>query len=329
MQPVVAAAPMDLRGRLTRLRQDPALPPEASIVIPVDAARDLENVLRIVGDISHYAGGHSLEVLLVVNNYHPGQVPAIVAAYRRLGLRVVCVPDVRRPGEPPGFTGRFLGLRHLASDIGILFDADCRVPDATALLDWYIAQFAAGADVAYTHVGFHSYRAIPSIRAQIVTHHTARWVKREVLRRPTTRGSNYAVRRDVALQRYDEGYLADEMNVGPTIKALGGKVGYSGARDLIVLTSGRMFVGGWRHLARYLIYRLGYNARVLPVRRGVARYTRIGADSRPATVDAVGADQEQGPSLAPPGSDGMNRGERAPAAGALGSLAGKERRTLA
>jgi hypothetical protein len=42
---------------------------------------------------------------------------------------------------------------------------------------------------------------------------------------------------------------------------------------MAVLTSGRMFAGGWRKLWRYLRYRLRYNVRVLPVRPGVAART--------------------------------------------------------
>jgi hypothetical protein len=68
--------------------------------------------------------------------------------------------------------------------------------------------------------------------------------------------------------------LADELNVGPTFKTAKGKVVYSGARQLTVLTSGRMFrPGGFKKLLRYFTYRLRYNLRVLRVRTDIAKYT--------------------------------------------------------
>ncbi len=105
------------------------------------------------------------------------------------------------------------------------------------------------------------------------------------------------------IELYDAGMLADEMNVGPTMKARAGHVAYSGARRLVVLTSGRMFSGGWIKLLRYLIYRLKYNIRVLPVRSGVAGRTRREndpvrryVDNRPVTDGAPpgGADHGAG-----------------------------------
>ena len=100
-----------------------------------------------------------------------------------------------------------------------------------------------------------------------------RWGKRVLLRIPTTRGSNYAVARDVFLDLYDSGALADEMNVGPTFKARRLGVAYSGKRKLAVLTSGRRFIPGLGELWRYNLYRLRYNRRVLPVGTDVASRT--------------------------------------------------------
>jgi hypothetical protein len=58
-----------------------------------------------------------------------------------------------------------------------------------------------------------------------------------------------------------------------------------------------MFSGGWVKLARYLIYRLKYNIRVLPVRAGVAGRTgrendpiRRYVDNRPVPHDVSGAE---------------------------------------
>ena len=259
--------------RFRAMRGDATRAPDASVVVPVNAQGDLENVHNLLDDLARYRGKHAVEVLLVVNNYPAAAPPAAIEAFRSLGVRVVAIPDVRRPGEAVGFTARIPGVREAECESVLLFDADCRIPDPTALIDWYVLRMTAGALAAYTHVDYYDVKPGASIRARLATHHAARWFKRNVLRVPTTRGSNYAVRRRVLLALYDQGMLADEMNVGPNMKSLGGPVAYSGARQLRVLTSGRMFGGGWIKLARYLIYRLRYNVRVLPVRAGVAGRT--------------------------------------------------------
>lgn len=245
----------------------------ATVVVPVNAQGDLDNILKLLADLGRYRGLHRFDLMLVVNNFDPATPPAHADRLRSLGATVIALPDVRVPGEAVPFSARIPGAREARTDGLICFDADCRVPDPTALLDWYVDAFLAGADVAYTHVGYHGLRPHPSIRIRMVTHHGARWFKRVVLRVPTVRGSNYAIRRSLLLRLYDEGYLADDMNVGPVARHEGARILYSGRGDLVVLTSGRMFRGGWRSLARYLLYRLRYNARVLPVRRDAARHT--------------------------------------------------------
>ena len=248
---------------LARLRGDPSVPPHASVVIPVNADGDLERVLDVVRDVASYEGGHTFEVVLVINNFAPDEPPPELQAYDHAGMRAVAVPDAWRAGEAVCFSARIPGVQAAASDRVILFDADSRIPNPTAVLDWYVEQLAAGAATAYTHVGHYDVRPMWSVRARVGSHHLARWVKRVVLRIPTTRGSNYGVDRAVLLPLYDRGLLADDLNVGPTVKAAGNRVAYSGSRELRVLTSGRKFKGGWGRLARYLRYRLLYNVRLM------------------------------------------------------------------
>jgi Glycosyltransferase like family 2 len=248
---------------LVRLRGDTASPPDASIVVPVNAQADLETVLAVVGQVAGYHGERPFEVVLVINNYPPGEPPPEIEAYGGAGMRVVAVPSVWREGEAVCLTARVPGARAAVSERVILFDADCRILNPTRLLDWYVEQFERGAQAAYTHVGYYDLRPLWSVRARIAAHHLARWAKRVILRIPTTRGSNYAVDRSVFLRLYQQGLLVDDLNVGPAVKAAGGRVAYSRARSLRVLTSGRKFRGGWRRLARYLSYRLLYNVRVL------------------------------------------------------------------
>lgn len=269
-------APAELESLGTRLRA--LLPagadaPDLSVVVPVNAQGDLANVLSLLDDVARYRGPQAVEVILVVNNFPAGEPPEEVELYRGLGVRALAVPSVRRPGEAVGFSARIPGVRAARSEFVVLFDADCRIPDTTALLDWYLKQFRAGAQAAYSHVGYYGYPRTPSLLVRFAVHHLSRWVKRTLLRIPTTRGSNYGVRRAAMLELYAEGMLADEMNVGPTFKRLRGRVAYSGRRRLRVLTSGRMFRSGWRRMIPYFLYRLRYNLSVLPVRGGVAQRT--------------------------------------------------------
>jgi hypothetical protein len=252
-----------LGPELRRLRSDPATPPDASVVIPVNAQEDLENVLEIIGDIARYEGKTTFEVVLVINNYPVDEPPRGLGAYSEAGMRTVGVPDVRRPGEVVSFTARVPGAREASSEITIHFDADCRIPDSSALLTWYVNQLRAGAQAAYSRVEYYDLRPLWSVRARIAIHHAARWTKRTLFRIPTVRGSNYAIDRALFLRLYDEGKLVDDLNVGLAVKASGASIAYSGKRDLRVLTSGRRFKGGWLKLARYLLYRMRYNLRMI------------------------------------------------------------------
>jgi hypothetical protein len=266
MSSVSSARLEQLGAELARLRGDETAPPDASIVIPVNAQADLENVLDVIEEISSYQGQRTFEVVIVINNYPADKPPKELKTYARAGTHTVGVPSVWRSGEVVSFTARIPGARAAASELLIQFDADCRIPNASALLDWYVSQSERGMQAAYTPVGYYDLRPVWSVRARITIHRFARWVKRVVLRIPTIRGSNYAVDRSLFLSLYDQGLLTDDLNVGPAVKAGGGSIAYGGARDLRVLTSGRRFRGGWLKLVRYLWYRTRYNIRVLPVR---------------------------------------------------------------
>jgi hypothetical protein len=255
--------------------------------VPVNAQGDLGTVLPLLDDLSSYAGPHAVELILVVNNYPPHDPPAAIEGFRRGGIKVVAIPSVHREGYAPALRARMHGLAVAESEAVICFDADCRVPSPTSVINWYVDRLRGGAQVAYTHVGHHDLPDEPTVRLRIAIHHMARWVKRVGLRIPTTRGSNYAVARSRVLELYEEGYIADEMHVGPAVKTAGGRVAYSGAQELEVLTSARRIGGGWRRIGRYVANRLRYNLRALPVRRDAARYTgrrdipRAARDSEP------------------------------------------------
>lgn len=266
--------------RLQRIRGDVNLSPDATIVIPVNAQGDLEKVLHILADLSSYTGKHTLEIVLILNNYPPQEPPLEAVVYRIDGIRIVSEPDIRRFGVETPIAARMLGVETAVSDTVILFDADCRIINATRLIDWYMKQFQSGTTLAYTHVDYYELADHWSIALRIRVHHLARWLKRVLFRIPTVRGSNYAVDRQAMTTLYRDGYLAADLNVGLAFKSNGAKIVYSNARDLWVLTSGRMFTPrGFYRLYRYFKYRLGYNLRVLPARRDAHRYT--GRDYQP------------------------------------------------
>jgi len=269
-----------LQAGLQRLRGNAQAPVTASIVIPVNAQGDLENVLQLVADIVRYQGQHLLEVILVINNYPPNAPPVETKTYSQLGLKILSLPSVRQPGEAIGFSARVAGAQIATGEYVLLFDADCRIPNPNALIDWYIQQLSWGANVAYTHVDYYGLQAHWSIRLRMSIHHGARWMKRKLLRIPTTRGSNYAVQRTMLLGLYQIGLLADEMNVGPTFKRIGSNVAYSGDPSLRVLTSGRMInPRNLQRVFRYFKYRLFYNLRVIRVRQNMA--SRTGRENDP------------------------------------------------
>lgn len=263
---------------LAAVAPTPNFVPDLSIVVPVNAQGDLQNVLRLASDVARYRGPATLELILVINNYPAESPPREIESFRELGIRVIAVPDVRRPGEAIGFSARIPGVRAARSEYVILLDADCRVRNITALLGWYLDALR-GAHAAYTPVAYYDFADAVSVRLRFLIHHSARWLKRNLLRIPTTRGSNYAVRRSIMLELYQARVLADEMNVGPAFKRLKGRVAYGAGRELTVYTSGRMFRPGWRRILPYFTYRLRYNLRVLPVRVGVAGVTGRENDS--------------------------------------------------
>ncbi len=269
-----------LKASFRALRGDVNQKPDISIVIPVNAQGDLQNAVALLNDIALYKGQSCLEVFLVVNNYSPDELPEAIGFFENLGVTVISIPNVRRPGEGVPFSARMPGVIAASTEAVILFDADCRIIDSTDLIDWYVAQFETGADIAYTHVDYFDLGNHWSIRVRIVAHYLSRWFKRVCLGIPTARGSNYAVNRALMLELYNRGLLADDMNVGSAFRSVRANVAYSNAPRLRVLTSGRMFTPrGPGQVMRYWRYRFLFNMRVLPVGPDAAE--RTGRDKDP------------------------------------------------
>lgn len=260
--------PLDLnslRERILRLRGEVQLPPHVSVVIPVNASGDLTGVLQVLSDVAYYDGALRIELMLVINNYPPEAPPVEIEAYRKYGVDVIAIPKVTYTGGV-ALAARMPGVEKAACENVILFDADCRIPNATALLDWYAAQFASGADLAYTYVDYFDLPRGFSVQVRMFGHHASRWFRRVVLRMPISRGSNYAMRRKLMLDLYQSGRIPYDFHVGPVIKSIHGKIVYSGAKELMVFTSGRFFSGGWKELFDYVIWRIGYYRRIWTAR---------------------------------------------------------------
>jgi hypothetical protein len=250
---------------LRRLYGDPTKPPRASIIIPVNAQKDLSRILLVASDIASYKGHQPLEFILVVNNYPPEQPPKEIDEYIRLGFRVLGIPKVVHHGDVV-MAARILGIELARSESILLFDADCRIPNADSLLSWYMTQLESGIALAYTHVDYFDLPAGMATKVRMFIHHASRWFRRVILGIPTCRGSNYAIKRQLILDLYSQGRISYDIHVGPVLKSIGGKIAYSGARELVVLTSGRFFTGGWKELITYLAWRVGFYRRVFAAR---------------------------------------------------------------
>jgi hypothetical protein len=257
-----------LQKQLFHVRGDLDASLDASIVIPVNAQKDLTNISRVLSDLGQYAGDHRIEIILVINNYPLNDLPYEIELYRQIGLTVVAIPHVQHEGGV-AMAARIPGIQAARCSNIILFDADCHIPDPTALINWYIEKLKTGYDLAYTHVDYTELAPNLSVKARIWVHHASRWVRRTILGIPTSRGSNYAIRRNLILDLFARGRIPYDLHVGPVVKASGGRIAYSGARELVVFTSGRFFAPGWKVLADYLIWRLGYYRRILKSRKAV------------------------------------------------------------
>jgi hypothetical protein len=185
--------------------------------------------------------------------------------YRELGLAVLGIPRVEHQGGV-AIAARIPGIQMAQSPKILLFDADCRIPNPTALINWYITKFEEGCDLAYTHVDYTDLPPGLSVKARMFVHHASRWFRRTILGTPTSRGSNYAIRKKLILDLFAQGRVPYDIHVGPVVKSIAGKIAYSGAKELVVLTSGRFFAPGWKVLVEYLIWRIGYYRRILKMK---------------------------------------------------------------
>src|SRR5512145_2208121 len=120
-----------LHDQLLRLRGDRTLPPEAGIVIPVNAQKDLTALKRVLADIARYSGAKRIELILVINNYPVDEPPQEIELNRQLGAEVIGISRVEHVGGV-AMAARIPGIRIARSSKILLFDADCHIPNPTA-----------------------------------------------------------------------------------------------------------------------------------------------------------------------------------------------------
>jgi hypothetical protein len=219
----------------------------------------------VLFDLARYPGTRRIEVILVINNYPVEEPPEAIRAYEQAGFQVIGIPHIVHQGGI-AMAARIPGVKLARSQKVILFDADIHIPEPGALIDWYLDRLQEGYDLAYTHVDYTDLPPGISVKARMFVHHASRWIKRNLLRIPTSRGSNYAMRRDVMLDLFTQGRIPYDIHVGPVVKSMGGRIAYSGAKELTVLTSGRFFDPGWKVLFAYLAWRTGYYFRILKIK---------------------------------------------------------------
>ncbi len=224
----------------------------------------MENVVNVLEQVAAYSGKHTIEIVLVINNFDADLPPVGINHFKHFPISLVLAPSARKPGEVIIMSARALGVYSAISEITIHVDCDCKINNINKLIDWYVENLNNGYDVAYSHVGYDEIRSDLSVYTKILIHHLSRWFKRVILGIPTTRGSNYAIKKSLFLKLYEQGKLRVDLQVGPQAKLAGKKIIYSGKKDLQVLTSARRFKGGWYKLFKYMRYRLKYNINATP-----------------------------------------------------------------
>lgn len=247
------------REDVNRLRGNPQQKPSASIIIPVNACADLDNLHLLVTDLVKYQGSYTFEIITIINNYQEGNQPCEVEILSEIGMRVLSLPNAQVPGETVSFSARLPGVEAASSEITIHFDADCRIPNITPLLDFYVERLSSGYVLAYAPVHFFDLPKGFTVPIRVRIHHTVRSIKRNLLKIPTPRGSSYAINRTILIRLYETRKLVDDIQIGPNIKAIGGKCAYSDDWNLRVLTSGRKMRKGWWRIIRYVLRRLMFN----------------------------------------------------------------------
>ena len=100
----------DLRQQIHRLRGNKAFYPDATIVVPVNAQKDLGNIPNLLGDLCQYSGEKLIEIVLVINNYPAEVPPEQIELYRHAGLLVIGIHHVEHVGGV-AIAARIPGIR--------------------------------------------------------------------------------------------------------------------------------------------------------------------------------------------------------------------------
>lgn len=237
--------------------------PNASVIIPVRSRTQLTHSLALLSDLARYHGDYTLEFILVVDDFE--LIPEESEYFRNIGVHLVFTePDgPERAGGTIDVRAR--GVRAARAGITLHFAPDVRIPDPSALIDWYIESLYSEYQLAYTWIDFENRPGRLSTRLSLVVLNVLRSLKRTLLGVPTTRGCNYAVTRSLFLELYETGQLSADINIGLAARLAEARSRYSKEPRLRVVLSTR------KYSARTLLYparilrSLNYNLRAVPV----------------------------------------------------------------
>ncbi len=250
----------ELRRRLPRLWSPAQADPNASVIVPVGSPAELKQVFCLLSDLSHYRGSYSLECLLALPAGQPWLPPERLALLDSLGLRVVFT-SARGRG---GLAARGCAAQAARAGILLHFAADTRLPDPTALVDWYVRSLFGKFQLAYSRVDFYGLPGSPGVRLSLFVLNGLRALKRRLLGVPTPRGSNYAITRSLFLDLYEAGTLSEEHPVGLAARLAQARSRYAADRRLRAYIPAHKFSPRTLLSPARILRRLRANLRALP-----------------------------------------------------------------
>lgn len=261
-EPLSARHLEELRQRLPRLWSPPQADPNASVIVPVGSPAGLQQVFYLLADLACYEGFYSLECLLALpagQDWPPAEKLELLEA---LGLRLVFIPA--GVWEQGALAARAFAAQAARAGVLLHFASDTRLPDPTALLDWYVGSLSGSYQLAYSRVDFYGLPERAGVRLSLRLLDGLRLVKRRLLGVPTPRGSNYAITRALFLDLYEAGKLSDDTPVGLAARLAQARSRYSSDRRLRACVSAHKFNPRTLLSPARMLRRLRLNLRALP-----------------------------------------------------------------
>jgi hypothetical protein len=255
----------ELRRHMQRLRGTAEADPNASLIVPISARSGFSLIQGLIGDLARYRGSYTLEIILMVAASLAGSAPEEIEHLRGLGLQVIAAPEGGQNWEAVQLEARAQGVEAARAGITLHFSPDARLPDATALIDWYIQSLYSVYQLAYSQISYYGLPDGMNTRLSLALVDTFRKVKRVLLGVPTTRGSNYAINRHLFLKLYESGKLTVDLPVGLAVRLAEARSRYSSERRLQVYLSAHKYSPQSLLNLHRILRRLRYNLRAIPL----------------------------------------------------------------